>query len=215
MTYKNFGISKEIEVIQNFVDVKRFRKKPIDAFRKVIAPNGEKIIMHASNFRKIKRVTDVVHIFAEINKKVPSKLLFVGDGPERPATESLCRDLGLCDDMRFVGKQEQIEEILAIADLFILTSEYESFGLVALEAMAAGVPVISTNAGGLPEINIHGETGYLGNIGDIKAMSQYAIDLLNDPDKHQQFRNNALTRAKKFDIQNIVPRYEELYNRFL
>ncbi len=159
-TYRTFDIKKEIQVIYNFVDVHRFHKKPIDAFRKVIAPGGERILMHASNFRKIKRVEDVVRIFANINKTVPSKLLFVGDGPERPAAESLCRELGLCDHMRFVGKQEQMEEILAVADLFLLTSSYESFGLAALEAMAAGVPVISTNVGGLPEINVDGVTGF-------------------------------------------------------
>lgn len=214
-TYKHFKIEKEIEVIQNFVDVKRFQKKPIDAFRRVIAPDGEKIILHASNFRKIKRVGDVVRIFAELNKQVPSKLLFVGDGPERPAIESLCRDLGLFDDMRFVGKQEQIEEILAIADLFLLTSDYESFGLAALEAMAAGVPVISTNAGGLPEINIDGQTGYLGNVGDIKTMSEQAIHLLSDDDVLKEFKINAAAQARNFDIQNIVPKYEALYNRFL
>lgn len=214
-TYKNFKIEKEIEVIQNFVDVSRFQKKPIDAFRRVIAPEGEKIILHASNFRKIKRVGDVVRIFAEVNKQVPSKLLFVGDGPERPVAESLCRDLGLCDDMRFVGKQEQIEEILAIADLFLLTSDYESFGLAALEAMAAGVPVISTNAGGLPEINIDGKTGYLGNVGDVKTMSERAIHLLSDDIVLKEFKANAAAQARNFDIQNIVPKYEALYNLFL
>ena len=160
-TFKFFKIEKEIEVIYNFVDVNRFQKKPIDAFRRVIAPEGEKILLHASNFRKIKRVDDVVKIFAEVKKQVPSKLLFVGDGPERPEIESLSRDLGICDDIRFVGKQEQMEEILAISDLFLLTSDYESFGLAALEAMAAGVPVISSDAGGLPEININGVTGFM------------------------------------------------------
>jgi len=214
-TYKNFKIEKEIEVIQNFVDVKRFRRKPIDAFRKVIAPNGEKILMHASNFRKIKRVNDVVKIFHEVNKKVPSKLLLVGDGPERSSAEGLCRQLGLYDDMRFVGKQEQIEDILAIADLFLLTSEYESFGLAALEAMASGVPVVSTNAGGLPEINIHGKTGWLGNVGDIETLSNMAISLLQDEKKLKEFKANALKQAERFDIENIVPKYEELYNRFL
>lgn len=214
-TFKHFKIEKEIEVIQNFVDVNRFQKKPIDAFRRVIAPDGEKIILHASNFRKIKRVGDVVRIFAEVTKQVPSKLLLVGDGPERPAVESLCRDLGLFDEMRFVGKQEQIEEILAIADLFLLTSDYESFGLAALEAMAAGVPVISTNAGGLPEINIDGQTGYLGDVGDIKTMSERAIQLLSNDELLKEFRKNAVTQALNFDIQNIVPRYEALYNRFL
>jgi N-acetyl-alpha-D-glucosaminyl L-malate synthase BshA len=214
-TNKIFKIRKEIEVIQNFVDVRRFNKKPIDAFRKVIAPNNEKIVIHASNFRRIKRVEDVVKIFAKIHEKVPSKLLFVGDGPERPAAESMCRELGICDDVRFVGKQEQIEEILAISDLFLLTSEYESFGLAALEAMAAGVPVISTNAGGLPEINVNGVTGYLSNVGDIDSMSKHAIELLSDSKKLVKFKANALAQAYKFDIQNIVPKYEALYDRFL
>lgn len=214
-TNKIFKVHKEIEVIQNFVDVKRFNKKPIDAFRRVIAPNDEKIIIHASNFRRIKRVEDVVRIFSQVHKKVPSKLLFVGDGPERSAAEGLCRELNLCDDMRFVGKQEQMEEILAIGDLFVLTSEYESFGLAALEAMAAGVPVISTNAGGLPEINVNGKTGYLSNVGDVNSMSAHAIDLLSDNEKLDKFKANALEQAKLFDIHNIVPKYEELYNRFL
>lgn len=214
-TNKIFKVYKEIEVIQNFVDVRRFSKKPIDAFRRVIAPNDEKIIIHASNFRRIKRVEDVVRIFAKINEQVPSKLLFVGDGPERPMAESLCRDLEICDDVRFVGKQEQMEEILAIGDLFLLTSEYESFGLAALEAMAAGVPVVSTNAGGLPEINIHGETGFLSNVGDIESMSKYSIDLLSDSEMLTKFKANASAQANKFDIQNIIPKYEELYDRFL
>lgn len=214
-TNKIFKIHKEIEVIQNFVDVRRFNKKPIDAFRKVIAPNDEKIIIHASNFRRIKRVEDVVRIFEKVHKQVPSKLLFVGDGPERPSAESLSRELQICDDIRFVGKQEQMEEILAIGDLFILTSEYESFGLAALEAMAAGVPVISTNAGGLPEINEHGVTGFLSNVGDIDSMSAHAIELLSDNDMLAKFKSNAFAQANNFDIQNIVPKYEALYDRFL
>lgn len=214
-TFKNFKIEKEIDVIQNFVDVNRFRKKPIDAFRRVIAPNGEKILMHASNFRKLKRVGDVIHIFAEVIKKVPSKLLLVGDGPERAMAESLCRDLNLCDDIRFVGRQEQMEDILAISDLFLLTSDYESFGLAALEAMAAGVPVISTNAGGLPEINVEGITGHLGNVGDVATMSKKAIELLSDEAKLATYKTNAAAHALKFDIENVVPLYEKLYNRFL
>lgn len=214
-TYKLFKIEKEIQVIQNFVDVERFRKKPIDAFKKVIAPNGEKIILHASNFRKVKRVADVVKIFAEILKTVPSKLLFVGDGPERPEAESLSRDLQICDDIRFVGKQEQMEEIIAISDLFVLPSEYESFGLAALEAMAAGVPVISSNAGGLPEINIEGSTGYLANVGDVDTMSKRAIELLTDDARHELFSNNAREQADKFDLHNVVPLYETLYDTFL
>lgn len=213
-TYKYFKIEKEIEVIHNFVDVERFNRKPIDAFRKVIAPNNEKILIHASNFRKLKRVPDVVKIFNEVQKEIPSKLLFVGDGPERQTAEELCRELSLSDHIQFVGKQEQMEDILAIADLFLLTSEYESFGLVALEAMAAGVPVVSTNAGGLKEVNIHGETGFMADVGDVATMSNYAIEILKDEKTLKQFRARALVQAKKFDIHNIVPAYEKLYERF-
>jgi N-acetyl-alpha-D-glucosaminyl L-malate synthase BshA len=214
-TFRTFRIEKDIRVIYNFVDTNRFRKKPIDAFRRVIAPNGERILMHASNFRKIKRVQDVVRIFEIVRETLPSKLLFVGDGPERSEAESLCRELDIVDDVRFVGKQEQMEEILAVADLFLLTSEYESFGLAALEAMAAGVPVVSTNAGGLPEISINGETGFLDDIGDIHAMSAHAIQILADDKTLQQFKANAVAHAKNFDIHRIVPQYEALYNRFL
>lgn len=214
-TFKIFHIEKEIEVIYNFVDVSRFNRKPIDAFRKVIAPNGERILMHASNFRKIKRIPDIVKIFYEILKEIPSKLLFVGDGPERQTAEELGRTLGIGDEMRFVGKQEQMEDILAIADLFLLTSEYESFGLAALEAMAAGVPVISTNAGGLKEINIDGETGYMADVGDIKTMSQKALDILKNDEVLKGFKKRAAAHAAKYDIQYIVPLYEKLYERFL
>src|SRR6266404_3197731 len=187
-TYKIFKIEKEIEVILNFVDVQRFSRKPIDAFKKVIAPNGERILLHASNFRKIKRVQDVVQIFYNVNKEMPAKLLFVGDGPERQTAEELCRKLGVCDEVRFVGKQEQMEDILAIADLFLLPSEYESFGLAALEAMAAGVPVVTSNAGGLSEINVQGVTGYLGNVGDVKTMGQQALKILENAAVLKQFK---------------------------
>jgi N-acetyl-alpha-D-glucosaminyl L-malate synthase BshA len=214
-TFRTFNIEKEIRVIHNFVDTHRFHRKPIDAFRRVIAPNGERILMHASNFRKIKRVQDIVRIFEIVRKEIPSKLLFVGDGPERSEAESLCRELDIIDDTRFVGKQEQMEEILAVADLFLLTSEYESFGLAALEAMAAGVPVVSTNAGGLPEIQIQGETGYLDDVGDIHGMSEHAIRILENDDVLKTFKANATAHAKNFDIHRIVPQYEALYNRFL
>jgi len=160
-------------------------------------------------------VNDVVRIFAEIRKKIPSKLLFVGDGPERPAAESLSRELGTYDDTRFVGRQEQVEEVLAISDLFLLPSDYESFGLAALEAMAASVPVISSNAGGLPEVNVEGETGYLADVGDVETMSQKAIALLSDEDKLQRFKLKAAAHARLFDIEAVIPRYEALYNRFL
>jgi N-acetyl-alpha-D-glucosaminyl L-malate synthase BshA len=213
-TYKSFHINKNIDVITNFVDVSRFNKKPFDAFKKVIAPEGEKILVHASNFRKVKRVDDVVKVFAEVRKQMPAKLLMVGDGPERPATEELARDLGVIDDIRFVGKQEQIEEILAVSDLFLLPSEYESFGLAALEAMAARVVVISTNAGGLPEIIIQGKTGFMADVGDVSAMSAFAISILKDNSHLEQMKQAAFEHAATFDIQHIIPQYEKLYSRF-
>lgn len=214
-TYHSFDIEKEIEVIYNFVDIARFSKKPLDAFRKALAPNGEKIIVHASNFRKVKRVMDVIEAFAIIHEKVPCKLLMVGDGPDRPDAEEKCRALQICDDVRFLGKQQEMEEILAISDVFMLTSEYESFGLSALEAMAAGIPVLSTNAGGLPEVNIHGKTGFMYEVGDIQALSNYAIDLLTNETMLKEFKANAAKHAKKFDIHNIVPQYEALYQKFV
>ena len=210
-TYKNFVISKDIEVIHNFVDVNRFNKKPVDAFKKLIAPNGEKIIVHAGNFRKVKRVEDVVNAFLLINEKLPSKLLLLGDGPERPFAESICRDCMAINNIKFLGKQEQMEDILPIADLFLLTSEYESFGLAALEAMAAEVPVISTNAGGLPEIMVDGFCGYMSNVGDIQDMCDNALKIFKDKETHDRFKANALTQARKFDIHHIVPQYETLY----
>ena len=214
-TYKNFKIEKEIEVIHNFVDVKRFHRKPVDAFRKLIAPNGEKIIVHASNFRKVKRVEDVVATFLLIQEKMPATLLLLGDGPERSHIEASARACETHNTIKFLGKQEQMEDILPIADLFLLTSEYESFGLAALEAMAAAVPVISTNAGGLPEININGYCGFMSNVGDVEDMSKNALHILQDDATLQQFKNNALAQAKKFDIDNIVPLYEAMYKRVI
>ncbi len=213
-TYKSFAIHKEIQVIHNFVDVARFDKKPIDAFRKVIAPDGEKILIHASNFRKIKRVDDVIKVFAAVRKEMPAKLLMVGDGPERPVMEELARTLGIDEDIRFLGKQEQMEDILAVSDMFLLTSEYESFGLAALEAMAARTVVISTNAGGLSEINIHDETGFMSNVGDVDEMSRFAIDLLKDDKRLATMKEAAYQQACKFDITKIIPVYEKLYSQY-
>jgi len=213
-TYKHFDIKKEIEVIHNFVDVHRYNKKPVAAFRQVIAPNNEKIIIHASNFRKIKRIDNVMEIFKNIHAALPSKLLMVGDGPERPLAEDLTRQYGLDADVRFLGKQEQMEEILAVSDVFLLPSEYESFGLAALEAMAASTVVISTDAGGLNEININGETGYTSAIGDVESMSKNAIALLKDEAKLKTFKHNALKEAKLFDIHHIIPKYEALYRKY-
>lgn len=212
-TNRTFAIEKEIEVIHNFVDVKRFSRKPIDAFRKVIAPDHERIVLHASNFRKIKRISDVIRIFKNLNDVVPSKLLLVGDGPERPMAESLCRELNLCDEIRFVGKQQDMEEIFAITDLFLLPSEYESFGLSALEAMAGGAPVVATNVGGLPEIITQGENGFMADVGDTDQMAKYAIDILNDEHSFQQYKAKARAKADQFDISRIVPQYEKLYAR--
>ena len=213
-TLKHFEIRKEIEVIHNFVDLKRFNKKPLAAFKKVVASHDEKIVVHVSNFRKIKRIGDVMEIFKNIHAATTSKLLMVGDGPERPIAEDLARQYGIESDVRFLGKQEQMEDILAVSDLFLLPSEYESFGLVALEAMASSVAVISSNAGGLGEINIDGKTGYTADVGDVATMSERAIHLLKDDAQLKAFKHNALEQAKLFDIHHIIPIYEKLYRRF-
>jgi L-malate glycosyltransferase len=214
-TYNNFKISKDIEVIPNFIDLKRFSKKAKDHFRKAIAPNGERLIVHTSNFRKVKRVQDVVHVFNKLKDEVPSKLLLIGDGPERHNTEQLCRDLNLCDDIRFLGKQEMIEEILSICDLFIMPSETESFGLAALEAMACQVPVISSNAGGMPELNIQGVTGFMSNVGDVDDMAKNAVKILKNDEDLARFKENALKRAAEFDIEKIMPMYESMYAKVI
>jgi L-malate glycosyltransferase len=214
-TYEHFEINKDIAVIPNFIDFSRFKKLNKDHFRKVIARNNEKIIMHTSNFRKVKRVEDVIHVFCKIRAEVDAKLLLVGDGPERQHIEKLSRQLCNHEDVHFLGKQEAIEELLAISDLFILPSETESFGLAALEAMACEVPVISTNTGGVPEINIHGETGYLSNVGDIEDMAKHSIALLKDEAKLALFKKNAYRQAKRFSLENIMPMYEAYYKEVL
>jgi L-malate glycosyltransferase len=210
-TYKSFSIEKEIHVIPNFVDIKRFHQTDKDHFKQVLAPDGERILVHVSNFRAAKRVKDVIRVFEQIRHEIPSKLLMIGDGPDRQSAEDLSRSLGIYNDVRFLGKQEQISEILSIADLFILPSETESFGLSALEAMACSVPLISTNAGGLPEINIEGKTGYLSNVGDVASMSQHAIYILGDDERLLQFKKAAIAQARKFEKQHIIPLYEKLY----
>lgn len=214
-TLSTFRIEREIKVVHNFIDFSRFRKINKDHFRKAIAPDGEKILIHISNFRKVKRVEDVVRVFEIVAQKIQCKLLLIGDGPERKAMEDLCRQIGLCDHIRFLGKQEAVEELLAISDLFLLPSENESFGLAALEAMACEVPVISSNAGGIPEVNIDGQTGYMCPVGDIKGMAKRCIELLENEDKLNQFRHNAFLQARRFDIDQILPQYEELYGEIL
>lgn len=210
-TYRHFDIEKEIIVIPNFVDTDRFQHSNKEHFKKMLAPNGERILAHVSNFRKVKRVEDVVTMFEKVHKQLPSKLLMIGDGPERQNIEEYCRTLNICSDIRFLGKQDQVDEILSITDLFVLPSQYESFGLSALEAMACGVPVISTNAGGLPEINVQGVTGYMSEVGDTDDMAKHAIEVLKDEDKLKQFKENAIAHARTFSRQRIIPLYEQLY----
>ncbi|MFT4061569.1 MAG: N-acetyl-alpha-D-glucosaminyl L-malate synthase BshA [Edaphocola sp.] len=212
-THKSFNIEKEITVIPNFVDAKRFKWSDKEHFKKMLAPNGERILAHVSNFRKVKRVEDVMAIFKKVRDKMPCKLLMIGDGPERQQAEESCRHTGYCGDIRFLGKQEKMEEILNIADLFLLPSQYESFGLAALEAMACGVPVISSNAGGLPEINSEGYTGFLANVGDVDTMAAKAVHILEDEERLHEFKHNALEHAGKFSIGRIVPMYEKVYEQ--
>lgn len=214
-TCEQLKIHKEIEVIYNFIDFSRFSKMNKEHFRMAIAPLGEKILVHTSNFRKVKRIEDVIETFAIVQQQMPSKLLLVGDGPERPKLERLCREMGLYEHVRFLGKQDAIEEILAVADLFLIPSSNESFGLAALEAMACEVPVISSNAGGLPEVNIHGVTGFLSEIGDVNSMAENALLLLQNPDMLIEFRKNALEQAQRFDISFILPKYEAYYEKIL
>lgn len=214
-TLAHFKIEKDIVVIPNFIDFSRFKKTNKEHFKKAIAPNGEKIIVHTSNFRKVKRIEDVVYVFQKIQEKVPSKLLMIGDGPERQHAEVLTKMLQINDNVRFLGKQDAIEELLAIADIFLMPSESESFGLAALEAMACEVPVISSNAGGIPEVNINNYTGFTLDIGDINGMAERSLELLEDNEKLQIFRKNAYEQAKQFDIQLIVPLYESYYQKIL
>ncbi len=214
-TYDHFEITKDIKVIPNFIDLNRFSLKPKDHFKKAIAPEGEFILAHTSNFRKVKRTQDVVYIFQKILEKIPAKLLMVGDGPERVRCEQLCRDLGTCEHTRFLGKQDAVEEILSVSDLFLMPSESESFGLAALEAMACKVPVISSNTGGLPELNINGVTGFMNNVGDVEGMAANAIYILEDENRLKEFKENALKRAKEFDLSLILPEYENFYKEIL
>lgn len=214
-TLQHFDITNEIKVIPNFIDLDRFKHKSKNHFKKAIAPNDEKIIVHTSNFRKVKRVPDVVKVFAEVIKKIPAKLLLAGDGPERVEVEQLCRELNLKDDVRFLGKLDAVEEILSVSDLFILPSETESFGLAALEAMACKLPVISSNAGGIPELNIDGVTGFLDAVGDINSMAAHAIHILEDETRLHKFKENALAHAKTFDIKYIMPVYEKYYEEVI
>ena len=213
-TYHSFKITNEIQVIPNFIDLAKFKKQKKDHFKKAICPNNESLVVHTSNFRKVKRIPDVITVFYNIQKEIPAKLLMIGDGPERTHAEAMCRDLDICDNIRFLGKLEAVEEVLSVADLFLMPSEKESFGLAALEAMACEVPVISSNTGGIPELNVQGVTGFMSNIGDIEDMTRKALFVL-DKNNLPRFKENALKRAKEFDISNILPIYENYYLKIL
>lgn len=214
-TLSHFDVRREIRVIPNFIDLSRFNLQPRQHFKQAIAPGDERVLVHTSNFRKVKRTTDVIRIFKKVQEKIPSKLLMVGDGPERTAAEQLSRELGVANDIRFLGKQDAVEEILSVSDLFLIPSGSESFGLAALEAMACKVPVISSNTGGLPELNVDGVTGFLSEIGDVDSMAANAIYILEDCDRLQQFKEAALERAKDFQLANIMPLYEQYYQEVI
>lgn len=211
-TYERFDIRKEIEVIPNFIDLERFKKSNKNHFKKAICPEGEKVVVHVSNFREVKRVPEVVSVFHRILENgIQAKLLLVGDGPDRQRAEQRCRELGICGHVRFLGKQDQVEDILSIADLFLIPSGSETFGLAALEAMSCSVPVISSNIGGLPEVNVHGETGYLCNLDDIDCMGQYAVKILSDEALHTRMAKQARQRARTFEMSKIISQYEKYY----
>ena len=211
-TLRLFDITKEINVIPNFIDVQKYEEaKLAECQRHLLANISERIVTHVSNFRKVKRIDDVIKVFYRIQKQVPSKLIMVGDGPKFETAEQLVRDLGIEENVIFLGKSNEVDKILCFSDLFLLPSETESFGLAALEAMASGVPVISSNTGGIPEVNIDGVSGYLANVGDVDTMGDKAIEILQDDQVLSQFKQNAKKVAKKFDLEAIVGNYEQLY----
>jgi N-acetyl-alpha-D-glucosaminyl L-malate synthase BshA len=215
-TITNFQVDKEIEVIYNFINTEKYKRVENSALRNSIAPNGEKILVHTSNFRPVKRVPDVIRIFKEVRNKIDSKLILIGDGPDRSACELLCRELDICNDVKFLGKQTDIVPLLSQSDIFLMPSQSESFGLSALEAMACEVPVISSSVGGLTELQVHGETGYIAEIGDIDRMARYCIDLLSNDTKRKRFSEAARNRAvNAFNEDKIVREYEKYYNKIL
>jgi L-malate glycosyltransferase len=213
-THELFDIKKDIVVIPNFIELNKvINTKASTCERSVMAQPNERIVTHISNFRKVKRIDDVIAVFNKIQLKIPAKLMMVGDGPEREKAEKLCEKLGISDKVIFFGNSNEIDKILSYSDLFLLPSETESFGLAALEAMACSVPVISSNSGGLPEVNEEGFSGFLSNVGDTEAMAENAITILQNKDTLDTFKENALATAQKFDIKNILPLYEEVYQK--
>jgi len=214
-TITNYGINKAIEVIPNFVDIHKYARTPNPDVQSQCAPHGEKILVHTSNFRPVKRVPDVIRIFHKVLEKIESRLILVGDGPERSICEHLTRELGIHERVKFLGRQPDFIDVLSSADLFLMPSQSESFGLSALEAMACEVPVISSSVGGLPELNLHGQTGYIAEIGDVDRMARYAIELLSNPAKHRLFAQASRARALEFDSAKVITQYEQMYERVL
>ncbi len=214
-TLKTFKIANDVKVIPNFIKISEYEDTKDICQRHRFAKDNEKILIHISNFRKVKRVEDVLRVFDIVRKTIPSKLILVGDGPERPQIDKLCRELDTCSDIISVGKIANPKEILGVGDVFILPSETESFGLSALEAMAMKIPVISTNTGGIPELNIHGKTGFMSKVGDYEDMAKNTITLLSNEETYKQFKVNAFEQAKKFDLNYILPMYEKLYKEVI
>ncbi|WP_228237539.1 N-acetyl-alpha-D-glucosaminyl L-malate synthase BshA [Allomuricauda sp. M10] len=212
-TLELFDIEKEIEVVPNFIEISKYRPEYTDCQRSMMARENERIVTHISNFRKVKRIPDVIQIFNKIQKAVPAKLIMVGEGPEKEGAEQMCEDLGIKDKVLFLGNSNEIDRILCFSDLFLLPSESESFGLAALEAMINNVAIISSNTGGIPEVNIDGVSGYLANVGDVDTMAEKAIEILKDDVVLKKFKDNAFKVASKFDIVNILPLYEEIYEK--
>ena len=215
-TLTNYHIDKDIEVIHNFIDTEKYKPTDSDTFRKHIAPNGEKVLVHISNFRKVKRVTDTIKILDKVREEVPTKLLLIGDGPDRSECERMARELDLQKEVMFLGKQDSLVEILSASDIFLMPSQSESFGLSALEAMSCGLPVVSTSVGGLPELIVHNENGFIAEIGDIDRMAKYAVDLLSNERKYKNFSQKSRDRAvNKFEKELVVPKYLDYYKRVL
>lgn len=210
-TLRLFDIKNDINVVPNFIDLEKYNHEFTDCQRAMMANDDEKIITHISNLRPVKRVQDVISVFYNIQKEMPAKLMFIGEGPEKEKVELRCQELGILDKVVFFGRSNEIDKILCFSDLFLLPSQTESFGLVALEAMASGVPVISSNTGGLPEVNIHGKSGFLSNVGDVEDMTRNALHILSDETRLKTFKNNARKEALKFDLHAIVPQYEAIY----
>ncbi len=213
-TYRHFNISKTIEVIPNFIEINKAKAdEGVPCYRSLMAKDNERIITHISNFRKVKRIPDIVKIFYKIQQQIPAKLMMVGEGPEKENAELLCEELGISNKVIFFGNSNEIDKILCFTDLFLLPSETESFGLAALEAMACSVPVISTNTGGLPEVNLDGFSGYLSEVGDIDSMAENAVKIIKDDATLTTFKENAFSVARQFDIANILPLYEAVYEK--